>query len=167
MWEEFGEAMEKDFHSTPKKFWQIVRRLRRGKQNPVHTVFSAGGELLTSMESIVGRWKEYFEDLLNPTTHSEEETKPEDFGLNFPITGAEVARAVKQLCSGSTPGVDEIRPELLKALEVVGLSWLTRLVIGDCAFGVAGACGSTTGGPHSSASPGRSTPGYWRGERGC
>ena len=57
-------------------------------QNPVHTVFSAGGELLTSTESIVRRWKEYFEDLLNPTMHSEEETKPEVFGLDSPITGA-------------------------------------------------------------------------------
>ncbi|TWW57341.1 hypothetical protein D4764_07G0000600 [Takifugu flavidus] len=46
------------------------------------------------------RWKEYFEDLLNPTnTPSSEEG----------------------------PGVDEIRPEFLKALDVVGLSWLTRL----------------------------------------
>ena len=71
MWEEFGEAMEKDFQSVPKKFWQTVRRLRRGKKYPVHTVFSAGGELLTSTESIVGWWKEYSEDLLNPmNTHS-------------------------------------------------------------------------------------------------
>uniref|UniRef100_A0A3Q4APD5 Uncharacterized protein n=1 Tax=Mola mola TaxID=94237 RepID=A0A3Q4APD5_MOLML len=53
--------------------------------------------------------------------------EPEDFGLGSPITGVEVAGAVKQLRSGSAPGVDEIRPELLKALDVVGLSWLTRL----------------------------------------
>uniref|UniRef100_A0A3Q3X9E4 HAT C-terminal dimerisation domain-containing protein n=1 Tax=Mola mola TaxID=94237 RepID=A0A3Q3X9E4_MOLML len=30
VWEEFGEAMEQDFQSAPKKFWQTVRRLRRG-----------------------------------------------------------------------------------------------------------------------------------------
>uniref|UniRef100_A0A3Q3VWQ5 DAGKc domain-containing protein n=1 Tax=Mola mola TaxID=94237 RepID=A0A3Q3VWQ5_MOLML len=53
VWEEFGEAMEQDFQSAPKKFWQTVRRLRRGKRNPVHTVFGVGGELLTSTESIV------------------------------------------------------------------------------------------------------------------
>ena len=39
-------------------------------------------------------------------THSEEETKPEDFGLDSPITVAEVAGAVKQLYQESTPGVD-------------------------------------------------------------
>ena len=50
-------------------------------------------------------------DLLSPTNVlSEEEAEPEDFGLGSPITGVEVARAVKQLHSGSDPGVDEICP---------------------------------------------------------
>ncbi|KAI3356008.1 hypothetical protein L3Q82_017276 [Scortum barcoo] len=39
----------------------------RGKQYSANTVYSAGGELLTSTGDIVGRWKKYFEDLLNPT----------------------------------------------------------------------------------------------------
>ncbi|XP_029903635.1 uncharacterized protein LOC115356559, partial [Myripristis murdjan] len=65
-WEEFREAMEEDYQSASKKFWQTVRRLRRGKQYSADTVYSAGGELLTSTGDIVGRWKEYFEGLLNP-----------------------------------------------------------------------------------------------------
>ena len=36
-------------------------------------------------------------------------------------------RLVQQLLSGKVPGVDEIRPEMLKALDLVGLLWLTRL----------------------------------------
>ncbi|KAI3372001.1 hypothetical protein L3Q82_006868 [Scortum barcoo] len=68
VWEEFGEAMEEDYHrSASKRFWQTVQRLRRGKQYSANTVYSAGGELLTSTGDIVGRWKKYFEDLLNPT----------------------------------------------------------------------------------------------------
>ncbi|KAI3354914.1 hypothetical protein L3Q82_004705 [Scortum barcoo] len=68
VWEEFGEAMEEDYRSASKRFWQTVRRLRRGgKQYSANTVYSAGGELLTSTGDIVGRWKKYFEDLLNPT----------------------------------------------------------------------------------------------------
>ena len=55
-------------------------------------VFSVGGKLLTSTDSIVRQWKEYFEDFLNPTnTHSEEEAELEDSGLGSPITEAEVA----------------------------------------------------------------------------
>ncbi|KAI3361735.1 hypothetical protein L3Q82_002087 [Scortum barcoo] len=51
--------------------------LRRGKQYSANTVYSAGGELLlTSTGDIVGRWKVYFEDLLNPTdTPSTEEAE--------------------------------------------------------------------------------------------
>ncbi|KAK5902677.1 hypothetical protein CesoFtcFv8_007911 [Champsocephalus esox] len=45
-----------------------------------------------------------------------------------PISRGEVTEVVKQLHSGKAPGVDEIRPEMLKALGVEGLSWLTRLI---------------------------------------
>ncbi|TWW81841.1 R2 Retrovirus-related Pol polyprotein from type I retrotransposable element [Takifugu flavidus] len=38
----------------------------------------------------------------------------------------EKRKVVKKLLVGKAPGVDEIRPEFLKALDVVGLSWLTR-----------------------------------------
>ena len=45
----------------------------------------------------------------------------------LPFSGAEVAEVVKRLLGGKDPGVDEVRPEFLKALDVVELSWLTRL----------------------------------------
>uniref|UniRef100_A0A3P9I175 Reverse transcriptase domain-containing protein n=1 Tax=Oryzias latipes TaxID=8090 RepID=A0A3P9I175_ORYLA len=110
------------------KFWQTIRRLRRGKQFSTGTVFSAGGELLTSTGDIVGRWKEYFEDLLNPTdTPSFEEAEGEDFGVGLSITRAEVTEVVNELLGGKAPGVDEVRPEHLKSLDAVGVSWLTRL----------------------------------------
>ncbi|KAK3562016.1 hypothetical protein QTP86_024486 [Hemibagrus guttatus] len=127
-WEEFGEAMEKDYRTASGKFWQTVRRLRRGKQLSANTVYGGGGELLVSTGDIVGRWKEYFEDLLNPTdTPSVEEPEAEDSEVDSFITQAEVTEVVQQLLGGKAPGVDEIRPEYLKSLDVVGLSWLTRL----------------------------------------
>ncbi|KAK5904105.1 hypothetical protein CesoFtcFv8_005702 [Champsocephalus esox] len=94
VWEKFGEDMEKDFRAAPKLFWKTVRHLRRGKQGTIQAVSSKDGTLLTSTDGVLGRWKEHFEELLNPTT----------------------------------PGVDEIRPEMLKALGLEGLSWLTRLI---------------------------------------
>ncbi|KAK3513401.1 hypothetical protein QTP70_014229 [Hemibagrus guttatus] len=95
VWEEFGEAI-------------------------------GGGELLASTGDIVRRWKEYFEDLLNPTdTPSVEEPEAEDSEVDSFITQAEVTEVVQQLLGGKAPGVDEIRPEYLKSLDVVGLSWLT------------------------------------------
>ncbi|KAI3367628.1 hypothetical protein L3Q82_026470 [Scortum barcoo] len=120
--------MEEDYRSASKRFWQTVRRLRRGKQYSANTVYSAGGELLTSTEDIVGRWKKYFEDLLNPTDlPSSEEAEAGDSEVDPSITQAEVTEVVRKLLGGKAPGVDEIRPEYLKSLDVVGLSWLTRL----------------------------------------
>ncbi|KAK3526805.1 hypothetical protein QTP70_033550 [Hemibagrus guttatus] len=128
IWEEFSEAMEKYYRTASGKFWQAVRRLRRGKQLSANTVYSGGGELLALTGDIVGRWKEYFEDLLNPTdTPSVEEPEAEDSEVDSFITQAEVTEVVQQLLGGKAPGVDEIRPEYLKSLDVVGLSWLTRL----------------------------------------
>ncbi|KAK3571583.1 hypothetical protein QTP86_014552, partial [Hemibagrus guttatus] len=46
VWEEFGEAMEKNYWTASGKFWQAVRCLRRGKQLSANTVYSGGGELL-------------------------------------------------------------------------------------------------------------------------
>ncbi|TWW53911.1 R2DM Retrovirus-related Pol polyprotein from type II retrotransposable element [Takifugu flavidus] len=120
--------MENDFRTASKRFWTTIRRLRRGKQCTVNTVCSGDGVLLTSTRDVVDRWKEYFEDLLNPTnTPSSEEVGPGDLEMGSRISGAEVAEVVKKLLGGKAPGVDEIRPESLKALDVVGLSWLTRL----------------------------------------
>ena len=49
VWEEFGEAMEKEFRVAPKCFW-TVRHLRRRKQGTIQTVSSKDGTLLTSTE---------------------------------------------------------------------------------------------------------------------
>ncbi|KAK3574271.1 hypothetical protein QTP86_004382 [Hemibagrus guttatus] len=128
VWEEFGEAMEKDYRTASGKFWQTVRRLRRGKQLYANTVYCGDGELLALTGDIVRRWKEYFEDLINPTdTPSVEEPEAEDSEVDSFITQAEVTEVVQQLLGGKAPGVDEIHPEYLKSLDVVGLSWLTRL----------------------------------------
>ncbi|KAK3518107.1 hypothetical protein QTP70_033333 [Hemibagrus guttatus] len=120
--------MEKDYRTASGKFWQTVRCLRRVKQLSANTVYGGGGELLVSTGDIVGRWKEYFEDLLNPTdTPSAEEPEAKDSEVDSFITQAEVTEVVQQLLGGKAPGVDEIRHEYLKSLDVVGLSWLTHL----------------------------------------
>ncbi|CAM4686818.1 unnamed protein product [Leuciscus chuanchicus] len=68
-----GRSLVRPWRRTtgwPQRFWQTVQRPRRGKQCPTNTVYSGGGQLLTSTGDIVGRWKKYFEDLLNPTNTS-------------------------------------------------------------------------------------------------
>ncbi|XP_054860769.1 uncharacterized protein LOC118470292 [Amphiprion ocellaris] len=92
VWEEFGEAMEKDFWLASRKFWQTVRRFRKGRQGFTQAVYSRGGELLTCTGDIVRRWTEHFEELLNLVdTSSMKEVDPEDSGESSSISMAEVA----------------------------------------------------------------------------
>ncbi|TWW55948.1 hypothetical protein D4764_09G0009980 [Takifugu flavidus] len=49
---------------------------------------------------------------------SSEEAGPGDLGTGSLVSGAEVAEVVKKLLGGKAPGVDEIHPEFLKALDV-------------------------------------------------
>ena len=44
--------------------------------------------------------------------------------VDSPITRAEVATVIKKLHCGRAPAVDDLCPEFLKALDVVGISWL-------------------------------------------
>ncbi|TWW66862.1 R2 Retrovirus-related Pol polyprotein from type I retrotransposable element [Takifugu flavidus] len=100
-----SSAMVNDFWTASKRFWTTIRRLRKGKQCTVNTVYSGDGVLLTSTRDVVDRWKEYFEDLLNPTnTPSSEEAGPGDLGIGSHISGAEVAEVVKKLLGGKAPG---------------------------------------------------------------
>ncbi|TWW80233.1 hypothetical protein D4764_01G0000480 [Takifugu flavidus] len=81
-----------------------------------HTVLGVRGELLSSPGAIIQRWKEYFQELLNPTnTYSQGGTELEDQDVDRPISGAEVAKIVKQLPGGGAPGADEISLGYLKA----------------------------------------------------
>ena len=65
--EEFGEAMETYFESASKRFCQTVRHLREGKPCFANTVYSGNTVLLTITGDTIQWWKEYFEDLLNPS----------------------------------------------------------------------------------------------------
>ena len=90
--------------------------------------YGGDGALLTSTRDIVSRWGEYFQDLLYPTdTPSDEEAESGSSDVGPPIPGIEVAEVVKKLLGGKAPGVDEVRREFFKALDVVGLSWFTCL----------------------------------------
>ncbi|KAI3352080.1 hypothetical protein L3Q82_020902 [Scortum barcoo] len=176
VWEEFGEAMEEDYRSASKRFWQTVRRLRRGKQYSANTVYSAGGELLTSTGDIVGRWKKYFEDLLNPTDlPSNEEAEAGVSEVDSSITQAEVTEVVRE-----APAVARWRRGWMRSALSTSNLWMLWgclvladtplqhcMEVGDSASGVAnwgggpslglkrgtGECVPTTGGSHFSASP--------------
>ena len=55
----------------------------------------------------------------------------------FKITEADVNAVIKSLKTGKAPGEDDIRPEMLKAMNMYGVRWLTRVCKVACRTGQA------------------------------
>ncbi|TWW77627.1 hypothetical protein D4764_12G0010170 [Takifugu flavidus] len=82
----------------------LVLVVAGGRGQLAHTVLGVHGELLTSSGAIIQWWKEYFQELLNPTnTYPQGGTESDDQEVDHPISRAEVAEVVKQLPSGGAP----------------------------------------------------------------
>ena len=127
-WEEFGRRLDSNYFSANKVFWRTIRRLRGKRSSNTYSIKDSDGNILTDENEILLRWREYFEDLLNPvkvsTRDTHEVTHP---GEDEVFTAAEVATAIKGIKSGKAAGKDEIRLEMLKALTGEGILWLTRV----------------------------------------
>ena len=82
-WEEFGRRLDSNYFSVNKVFWQTIRRLRGKRSSVTYSIKDSSGNILTDENKILSRWREYFEDFLNPVktsirdsyevTHLEEE----------------------------------------------------------------------------------------------
>ncbi|TWW80073.1 hypothetical protein D4764_10G0011030, partial [Takifugu flavidus] len=84
---------------------------RGGRRQLAHTVLGVRGVLLTSPGAITRRWKEYFQELHNPTNmYPQGGTESDDQEVDHPISGAEVAEVLKQRPGGGAPGADKIHP---------------------------------------------------------
>ncbi|KAI3356949.1 hypothetical protein L3Q82_003594 [Scortum barcoo] len=104
VWEEFGEAMEEDYLSVGLEEILANRPApQKGKkQYSANTVYSAGGELLTSTEDIVGRWKKYFTSRISsipPTCLPVRKQEAGDSEVDSSITRAEVTEGDRRVCS--------------------------------------------------------------------
>ena len=88
----------------------------------------SAGNILTNENEILFRWREYFEDLLNPVKASTRDTHEAiHLGEDEFFTAVEMVTAVKRIKSGKAAGEDQTRPEILKALTGEGILWLTRV----------------------------------------
>ena len=98
------------------------------KMSITYSIKDSDGNILTDENDILSRWRERFEDLLNPVKASTRDTnEAKHLGEDEVFTAAEVATAIKGIKSGKAAGEDKIRPEMLKALTREGIFWLTRV----------------------------------------
>ena len=120
-WKEFGKKLNTDYRSANKVFWQTIRPLR-GKRTLVATfIEDANSLLLKHQKETLNCWREYFCELLNPVTVQHLETFEKHIGEEIYLTEVEVSTAIKSLKAGMVPGEDDIRPEMLKAMNNFGV----------------------------------------------
>ena len=102
---------------------QSIGRLRGKRSSVTYSIKDFADNIPTDKNKILSRRRKYFEDHLNPVKASTRDT----FRGRGSFTAAKVVPAIKKIKSGKTAGKDEIRPEMLKALTVEGILWLTRV----------------------------------------
>ena len=120
--------MDSNYFSANKVFWQSIRRLRGKRSSVTYSIKDSADNILTDKNEILLRWREYFEDLLNPVKASTHATYEVTHLLEEEaFTAAEVAREIRGIKPGKAAGEDEIRPEMLKALTGERILWLTRV----------------------------------------
>ena len=75
----------------------------------------------------MNRWRDYFSDLLNPVDATPTQTHEEQVGEDIQKTEADVNAVIKLLKTEKAPGENNIRPEMLKAMNMYGVRQLTRI----------------------------------------
>ena len=95
----------------------------------VRVIKDADGNVLTSEECVLRRWKEYFEDLMNKE-NERERRQDEAVSINRAvgrISMNEVNMAMKKMKNGKAVGPDDIPVEAWRCLGEMALKFLTRL----------------------------------------
>ncbi|KAK2902094.1 hypothetical protein Q8A73_011840 [Channa argus] len=106
------------------------QRDRDGKDvQQVRVIKDKDGNVLTGARSVMGRWKEYFEELMNEENERERRVE-EVTGVEqevAKISKSEVRRALKRMKSGKAVGPDDIPVEVWKCLGEVAVEFLSSL----------------------------------------
>ncbi|XP_061621461.1 uncharacterized protein LOC133474126 [Phyllopteryx taeniolatus] len=120
-----------DTKEGEKDLYRLARqRDRDGKDvQQVRVIKDRDGNMLTGASSVLGRWKEYFEELMNEENDREgrvEEASVVDQEVAM-ISKGEVRKALKRMKNGKAVGPDDIPVEVWKHLGEVAVEFLTSL----------------------------------------
>lgn len=120
-----------DTREGEKELYRLARqRNQAGKDvQQVRLIKDREGNVITSEESVLRRWKEYFEELLNEE-NSRERRKEEPERIRKKVDQFrkdEVRKALKRMKSGKAVGPDDIPVEVWKCLGEMSVDFLTRL----------------------------------------
>jgi Reverse transcriptase (RNA-dependent DNA polymerase) len=128
-WAEFGAKMEENAKENEKLFYKALKGMRTEKQCQRSSILDKDGELLTDDNSIMNRWKDYFQSLLgNKSSGNIEQNRyTNEDEEQTPISKEEVTEAINALKNGKAPGYDRVTAEMLKNLEGSGIDLLCKV----------------------------------------
>ena len=113
--------LSRDFVSNRKLYHREIRRIRGQQGSNCNRIKDENDRLLERKEEVLGRWRDYFKNLMNAGDNRNAEITcwgmNGGFGVSkkqVNITRNEVKKAIKKLKLGKAPGVDGIRSEMLK-----------------------------------------------------
>ena len=114
-----------------KDLYRLARQKNRAEKDvqQVRAIKDADGEVLTNEESVLRRWKEYFEKLMNEENVRESRLDSVE-KVNRKvrkISKDEVRSAMKRMKSGKAVGPDDIPVEAWRSLGEMAIEFLARL----------------------------------------
>ena len=118
-------------------FWQTIRRLHEKRSRAALFIEDSNGVTLKDRDAILNWWRDYFSDFSNPVNAIAIQIHEEQVGEDIQITEADVNAVIKSLKTGKAPGEDDIRSEMLKAMNMYGVRWLIRICKVACSTGQA------------------------------
>ena len=108
----------------------------RGKRSlAAFFIEGSNGVTLKNQDATLIRWREYFSDRLNPVDATSTQIHEEQIGEDIQVTEADVNAVIKSLKTEKASGEDDIRPEMLKAMNIYGVCWFTRVCKAACRTG--------------------------------
>ena len=115
------------FKKGNKVFWQTIRFLRGKRFQAAFFIKNSSGVTLKDLDAILNRRREYFSGILNPVDTTPTQIHEEQVGEDNQLTEADVNVIIKLLKTGKALGEDDIRYEILKAMNMYGVRRLTRV----------------------------------------
>ena len=114
-----------------KELYRLARqRDKAGKDvQHVRVINNENDNVMVNSETVLKRWKEYFEKLINKENNRGPRTKETEVvnkEVNY-VSREEVKNAVRRMKKGKAVGPDELPVEVWKYMKEMGIKLLTRL----------------------------------------
>ena len=119
------EIDEMSRNNSPKVYEKIKEIAGKKQTNRGNTIRMKNGDIAMDIEDVLKRWEEYIKDLFDDDRGEKPVINKEMEGP--PIMKDEIRRALKKMKNGKSPGNDQIRIEMLEAMEEFAVDKVTEL----------------------------------------